>query len=98
VRLEGRKIQFDAPKLGEILGVPATGFDVYVREDKSVLGQARLLELSKIELANRLANTPKCEERGDVFTTSVDLLICDQEHHSQGSGAQHGRCDGSVLH
>jgi len=42
----GKKIRFDAPKLGEILGVLATGFDVYVREDKSVLGQAWLLELS----------------------------------------------------
>ena len=41
-----KKIQFDVPKLGEILGVPATRFDAYVREDKSVLGQARLLELS----------------------------------------------------
>jgi len=43
----GKKIQFDAPKLGEILGVPAIGFDVYVREVKTVLGQARLLELSQ---------------------------------------------------
>jgi len=43
----GKKIWFDAPKLGEILGVSATGFDVYVREDKSVLGQARLLDLSQ---------------------------------------------------
>ena len=43
----GKKIRFDAPKLGEILEVLATGFDVYVRENKTVLGQARLLELSK---------------------------------------------------
>jgi len=42
----GKKIRFDAPKLGEILGVSATEFDVYVSEDKTVLGQARLLELS----------------------------------------------------
>jgi len=43
----GKKIQFDAPKLGEILGVPAIGFDVFVCEEKTVLGQARLLELSQ---------------------------------------------------
>jgi len=43
----GKKIRFDAPNLREILGVLATGFDVYVREDKTVLGQTRLLELSK---------------------------------------------------
>jgi len=34
----GKKVRFDAPKLGEILGVPATRFDVYVRKDKTVLG------------------------------------------------------------
>jgi len=43
----GKKISFDAKKLGEILGIPATGFDLCVREDKSLLGQARLLELAQ---------------------------------------------------
>jgi len=43
----GKKIRFDAPKLGEILGVSATEFDVYVRDGKTVLGQARLLDLSQ---------------------------------------------------
>ena len=42
----GKKIRFHAPKLGDILGVLATGLDVYVCEDKAVLSQARLLELS----------------------------------------------------
>ena len=44
--VNGKKMRFDAKKLGEILGVPTIGFDVYVREDKFVLGNARLLELS----------------------------------------------------
>ena len=39
-------LQFDATKLREMLGVPSDDFDVYVREDKSVLGDERLLELS----------------------------------------------------
>ena len=26
------KVEFDAQKLGEILGVPATGFDIYVQD------------------------------------------------------------------
>jgi len=39
------KIRFDTKELDEILGVPATGFDLYVREDNSVLGYDRLLEL-----------------------------------------------------
>ena len=36
--VNGKKLRFNAKKLGEILGVPAVGFDVYVREDKFVLG------------------------------------------------------------
>ena len=45
--VNGKKLHFDAKKLSEILGVSAVGFDVYVREDKSVLGTARLLELAQ---------------------------------------------------
>jgi len=33
--------------LGDLLGVSVEGFDVYVREDKSVLGDERLLELTQ---------------------------------------------------
>jgi len=36
---------FEATKLGEILGVLATSFDIHVWEDKSTLGNA--LELSQ---------------------------------------------------
>ena len=43
----GRKLQFDAKELGKILGIPAKGFDVYVRENKTVLGTARLLLLAQ---------------------------------------------------
>ena len=35
--VNGTKIRFDVKELGDILGVPASGFDLYVREDKSVL-------------------------------------------------------------
>ena len=45
--ISGKKLRFDVKKLGETLGVPTTGFDVYVREDKSVLGTAWLLELAQ---------------------------------------------------
>ena len=51
--VNGVKIVFDAQKLGEILGIPATEFDIYVRKDKSLLGKARLLEL-----AQRLSEQP----------------------------------------
>jgi len=39
--------EFYANNFGELLGVSAEGFDVYVREDKSVLGDERLLELTQ---------------------------------------------------
>ena len=45
--VNGVKIKFDAQKLGDILGIPAAGFDIYVREDKFVLGKARLVELAQ---------------------------------------------------
>jgi len=41
--VNGHDLNFDAKALGEILGVPVEGFDIYVREDKSVLGVERLL-------------------------------------------------------
>jgi len=44
--VNGKQFRFDAKILGEILGIPSTGFDDYVREDKTILGTARLLELS----------------------------------------------------
>jgi len=32
-------MEFDAHTLGDILGVPVGGFDLYVQEDKSLLGR-----------------------------------------------------------
>ena len=51
--VNGVQIAFAAQKLGEILGFPAAGFDIYVWEYKSLLGKARLLEL-----AQRLSDQP----------------------------------------
>jgi len=45
--VNGVLIDVDVQALGVILGVPATGFDLYVREDKGLLGRDRLLELSR---------------------------------------------------
>ena len=45
-RVNDHDLWFDAKKLGEMLGVPSDGFDVYVREDKSVLGDERFLKLT----------------------------------------------------
>ena len=45
--VNGVLIEVDAQALGVILGVPTTGIDLYVREDKSLLGKAKLLELAQ---------------------------------------------------
>ena len=45
--VNGKKLRFKAKDLGAILGVPAEGFDVYVREDNIMLGIARLLQLTQ---------------------------------------------------
>jgi len=45
--VNGYKLRFDACELGELLGVPSEGFDVHVREDKSILGDERLLEFTR---------------------------------------------------
>jgi len=45
--VNGMHIEVDARALGVILGVTASGFDLYVREDKSLLGKTKLLELAQ---------------------------------------------------
>ena len=45
--VNGHEVWFDARELGELLGVSLEGFDVNVREDKSILGDERLLKLTQ---------------------------------------------------
>jgi len=45
--VNGVLIEVDARALRVILGVPATGFDLYVQEDKSLLSKTKLLELAQ---------------------------------------------------
>ena len=45
--VNGVFLKVDATTLGVILGVPATDFNLYVREEKSLLGKARLLQLAQ---------------------------------------------------
>ena len=71
--VSGKKIRFDAKSLGEILGIPSTGFDVYVREDKTILGAARLLELSQKLSQQPGLQTPQSVKKGDM--TSIHQLL-----------------------
>ena len=73
-KVKGKEVRFDAPKLGEILGVPATGFDLYVREDKSVLGAARLLELAQKLSQQTGLQTPKSVKKGDMISLNQLLF------------------------
>ena len=45
--VNGHEVRFDAKKLGELLGVSSEGFDVYMREGKSILSEERLLALTQ---------------------------------------------------
>jgi len=66
--VNGKKIRFNVKKLGEILGVLAIGFDIYVRKDKSVLGNARLLELSQKLSQQTGLKTPQSVKKGDMIS------------------------------
>jgi len=46
--VNGHDLRFNTKEMGEILGVPVKGFDVYVREDKCVLGAEHLLWLTQM--------------------------------------------------
>jgi len=70
--VNGMKIRFDAKELGEILGVPTLGFNLYVREDKSVLGYDRLLELAQKFSPQPGPQTPQSVKEGDM--TSLHQL------------------------
>ena len=71
--VNGKKVHFDVRKLKEILGIPATGFDIYVREDKTVLGNARLLELSQKSSQQTGLKTPQSVKKRDM--TSMHQLL-----------------------
>ena len=59
-----KKLKFNAKDLSAILGVPTEGFDMYVREDKTMLGTARLLQLTQnTKPTNKIESPPVRQER-----------------------------------
>jgi len=64
--VNGVHIEFDAHTLGDILGVPAEGFDLYVREHKSLLGKAKLLELAQRLSQQPGLKHPQVVKKGDI--------------------------------
>jgi len=73
--VNGVQIVFDAPKLGEILGTPVAGFDMYVRDDKSLLGKTRLLELAQRLSQQPRLKHPQSAKKGDMAPLH-QLLFC----------------------
>ena len=71
--VSGQGIKVDAPTLGKILGVPSQGFAVYVREDKTALEPARLLEVSKRLSQKQGLRTPLSVKKGEM--TSLHQLL-----------------------
>ena len=64
--VNGVLIKVNAQALGVILGVPATGFDLYVREDKSLLSKAKLLELAQHLSQQPGLRSPQAVKKGDM--------------------------------
>ena len=74
--VHGKDICFDADNLGNWLGVPWQGFDVYEREHKNALGNEQLLDLTR-KLAQKLTiSEPRFVNRGNATLTSVVILVC----------------------
>ena len=71
--VNGTPIRFDAKGLGEILGVPASGFDLYIREDNSIPGYDSLLELAQKISPQPGSQTPQSVKKGDM--TSMHQLL-----------------------
>jgi len=64
--VNGVLIEVDPRALGVILGAPATGFALYVREDKSLLGKAKLLELAQYLTQQPRLKGPQALKKGDM--------------------------------
>jgi len=64
--VNGKRLRFNDKELGEILGVPAVGFGVCMREDKTMLRAKRLLQLTQ-RLSQQLGlKAPRSVKKGEM--------------------------------
>jgi len=76
-------IEVDSKALGVILGMPATGFNLYVWKDKFLLGKAKLLELAQ-HLSQQLGlKSPQAVKKGDMQPLHHWFLIKNIILHAQ---------------
>jgi len=73
-----------------ILGIPATGFNLYVREDKFLLSKAKLLELAQPLSQQPGLKSPQAEKKGDmqplhqlIFWFIIKNIIPRAQGHNQ---------------
>ena len=95
--VNGVLIEVNAQAFGVILGVPATGFDLYVREDKSLLSRERLVELSRHLSQQPGLRSPQAVKKGDMQPLHQLLFwFIIKKPHPSCLGPQSGCLDGSV--
>jgi len=73
--VNGRKLFFNAKELGAILSVPSEGFDVYVHEDKNMLGAKRLVELTRRLSQKSGLVAPRSVKKGEMKYAVVELRL-----------------------
>ena len=65
--VHGWELCFDAVNLGAWLRVPSKGFDVYVREDKTVLSNDQLLGLTRKLVQQPYLSEPRSVRKGEMW-------------------------------
>ena len=65
--VNGVFIEVNAQALGVILGVPSTGFELYLKEDRSLLSRERLVELSRSLSQQPGLTNPQSVKKGDML-------------------------------
>jgi len=65
-KVSGKPLQFNAKELGKIMGIPSEGFGVYVREDKTMLGTERLLQLTQRLSQQPDLKSPRSVKQGEM--------------------------------
>ena len=61
-----RELCFDADNLGDWLGLPSKGFDVYVKEDKTILSNDQLLDLTRKLAQQPDLSAPRSVRKGEI--------------------------------
>ena len=65
--VNGVLVEVNAQALGVILGVPSTSFDLYLKEDRSLLSRERLVELSRRLSQQPGLTSPQSVKKGDML-------------------------------